>query len=1300
MNNNIFSFKNIKRKKQILSKSVKSNDSLISVKNKSKEKSVVSFSTEKKSSQLKYQNNNQNRNRGTLIISNAFSLEELNTSKKFSSISKEIDRKIKKNNSIKKFKDKISSVISVTQKQKGILNDDIIITRKERIERGGVIDLIQIKDTKKNYKYKVKKLKNIDFIVKKNLSLMEQKNIKLNKLIAVKLISIWWKNIVKKYNKIKISIIKIQNFWKSIFLRKSFKKLKSLIKIFKIIKTSYNNILINILIQLLKRNSKKYLERIKLDKIVLIQKNIKSYFKKKFNIILIIKRLFGKRKKEILYIFYDINKIKILKSNNFSNIMMKYNNFIKQQYLISENNNLSILSYKKFFYFEQLFNRFHIRKYFKFLSYISKNLQFAKNLYRILSLKSNQIMGSTLIKIIDKNNQELIKKTILKLNLKNIIFQKSNERLKIIKKTFEKWKKEIFNFKMNNIKYREILFSNANKIMNIILKVMKRYNNNKNNIIIQLKKIKLRILLRNIVSNGNLKRFYLNKINKLLKNRAILNQLLKFYIQNKNIDYYKKRYIKIYYKWKEYILKFNLYKIKKLESIKNIKKILRKNISKTFGPSFIKYLKSNKIQKFNLLFKLKRIVLIKNLLNLYNSKKYNIQNFIIIYDLKIINPNKIFQKWLLTSLSLKYFEKNIFKGFYIFQNIIKKKIFYILTLKMKSKTIISNIFLLIKLITKFIQLLDIHFKSNLKRNSFNKLFFFSKEKWKLSFLERKINMIIYYTRNKCFRKIQNLVVYKNNLYNLLLKREFLLFNNKLKVNLLVWKNSITYKRMIDKLKCNKILYHFLNTKIKDIFYSFINRLKSSYDIYNKIQRLLKKYIVNITTANKEKLKYYLSKLFYKFKSKFYIIEINNISNDYISGLSKIKKKNISQNNFKINAIKFQYLLENNLKKFLLKIHKKDIDLIKIKIKSLKISQIINKITKPFVKKNILLLKKYVKDIKNLTKLNYNFNLLNIKFKFKYFQKLINNFTETKREYLFKNIFFNFNKKRITYIKNKLENNILLNGSKKINKLREIYLIYSKNLKRLKLSIFNSIYTFLLINSLSKKASLIQLYVKNEFQKKKIFKYCLKKLILNFRRKIICSIIDMFLKLKCSVKIKRLYLKLLIKDSLFIWKKKSYVYYTQILKIQRLFKKRFEKKEKINSLEKHIKQIFQKNVLIFLKSKIKINSIFNVIKSIKRYINNKKILQIINKWKFYIILKRETLSKVKLITKEISNELNESIEISLEKFKIGIFNVSNNLLKIKNQQLNLSYEDLKKYDSLIFTKNSKSYSQLLKKINYK
>jgi hypothetical protein len=193
---------------------------------------------------------------------------------------------------------------------------------------------------------------------------------------------------------------------------------------------------------------------------------------------------------------------------------------------------------------------------------------------------------------------------------------------------------------------------------------------------------------------------------------------------------------------------------------------------------------------------------------------------------------------------------------------------------------------------------------------------------------------------------------------------------------------------------------------------------------------------------------------------------------------------------------------------------------------------------------------------------------------------------------------------------------------------------------------------------------------------------------------------MFLKLKCSIKIKRLYLKLLIKDSLFIWKKKSYVYYTQILKIQRLFKKRFEKKEKINSLEKHIKQIFQKNVLRFLKSKIKINSIFNVIKSIKRYINNKKILQIINKWKFYIILKRETLSKVKLITKEISNELNESIEISLEKFKIGIFNVSNNLLKIKNQQLNLSHEDLKKYDSLIFTNNSKSYSQLLKKINYK
>ena len=117
------------------------------------------------------------------------------------------------NKNIKNTK-KLSLVSLAMMSAKGLNTEDRTILRKNRIEKGGVVDLAQEK-IKKN-KFKIKKATKITgggkTIIKSNPKYREK---------AAKIIQAWWKELKDIYNYKLSQIIKIQSIWKGRWVRKN-----------------------------------------------------------------------------------------------------------------------------------------------------------------------------------------------------------------------------------------------------------------------------------------------------------------------------------------------------------------------------------------------------------------------------------------------------------------------------------------------------------------------------------------------------------------------------------------------------------------------------------------------------------------------------------------------------------------------------------------------------------------------------------------------------------------------------------------------------------------------------------------------------------------------------------------------------------------------------------------------------------------------------------------------------------------------------------------------------------------------
>ena len=140
--------------------------------------------------------------------------EEYNSSRANSNEKKERERsRSKSNNSQKNKKSKKLLMISLAMMGKDINDEERTILRKNRNDKGGVVDLAQEKIAKKN-KFKIVKASKISGgkILKSNQKYRER---------AAKIIQAWWKELKDIYNYKLLQIIKIQSVWKGRWVRKN-----------------------------------------------------------------------------------------------------------------------------------------------------------------------------------------------------------------------------------------------------------------------------------------------------------------------------------------------------------------------------------------------------------------------------------------------------------------------------------------------------------------------------------------------------------------------------------------------------------------------------------------------------------------------------------------------------------------------------------------------------------------------------------------------------------------------------------------------------------------------------------------------------------------------------------------------------------------------------------------------------------------------------------------------------------------------------------------------------------------------
>ena len=101
--------------------------------------------------------------------------------------------------------------ISLAMLSKGLNNEDRMILRRMRIDKGGVVDLAQEQLGKKE-KFKIKKVKAVG----RGHNMVNPKY----REKAAKIVQAWWRERKEKYKKILDQIIKIQSVWRGKFTRK------------------------------------------------------------------------------------------------------------------------------------------------------------------------------------------------------------------------------------------------------------------------------------------------------------------------------------------------------------------------------------------------------------------------------------------------------------------------------------------------------------------------------------------------------------------------------------------------------------------------------------------------------------------------------------------------------------------------------------------------------------------------------------------------------------------------------------------------------------------------------------------------------------------------------------------------------------------------------------------------------------------------------------------------------------------------------------------------------------------------
>ena len=486
-----------------------------------------------------------------------------------------------------------------------------------------------------------------------NIRILKKYNIFINEIVFIQK---WWKKCLQRKNSFILNKIiqdeyknfQIENYIKNFIqivifyynlkrVEQYFKNIKKFnFKEEKIIKMNKN-------IKIIQKNYRKFIKLknkklkrkfyIKLKQFAKKYKNKKIFnlfneIKNKKNKILILQkfiknRILIKNEKYLLKIsnFYHPKLFYLIKyrNNNFlkRKKIQNFLNFIeKWKKLKNKRKNYINLSLKILFFLKKIyFNIFLmklIRKANLFLIYfLLKPLM--KEIQKIyFNKKVGKKLKNWKIKINYFKHKNLLQMNFIKILIKNFVFKhfiknlkkkiiKNNFISKIIKNIKKNIKKNIFIYLKNILFYKKIM---NNKIKNLYLKsfLFKKYN---------------KILFYYF---NKWKNFYFlqNKINenKILMKKFILNNLInKNSIKNSNFVF------KYFFLWRILTLKLSINKIKYYFLIKNLTKILMKNI---------------KIFIFNFLIKNRKILRKNEILNNILKRKEK-KNFLLL--------NKYFTKW-------------------------------------------------------------------------------------------------------------------------------------------------------------------------------------------------------------------------------------------------------------------------------------------------------------------------------------------------------------------------------------------------------------------------------------------------------------------------------------------------------------------------------------------------------------------------------------------------------------------------------------------------------------------------------
>ena len=449
---------------------------------------------------------------GTLIINSATSFIETTKTKHRISLLKGVQKIKKLNETIKsssKSKKKIieKNEISIGRaifmlSKRNSNPDDLLLTRNQRYDKGGVVDLTQ-SSIKTNYKYQVKKLdsKSQQTILTNNIKTAKTQR---QKAYAIVVIQNWWRSTLKKFSIFNKKIIKIQSTWKGFILRQTLKDIdvakKTIGLLCNKINKGYNNYLDKTCFTELKQQyAKLYYHNKYLKKVKVIQRATKHFLNQLrnplFNGVNKLRKIFDLKRKLIFDFVHDYDKVKSLRNNELRNLFFSDNQLL---YAKKDTKDESDFEIENIFITLKSKNQIDPIGISKLLSYINDKYltePFNKmNNYRNLNKPSKIIYKSYL------NHKNKLLKTYFEywFNL-NLIISSNNKilnqnkkalnvfsfkllfKIKLLSKAFSRWKFNIIKESLINEKSLLLkkfnTFNSSNTIFDFIYKGSIKYLN-------------------------------------------------------------------------------------------------------------------------------------------------------------------------------------------------------------------------------------------------------------------------------------------------------------------------------------------------------------------------------------------------------------------------------------------------------------------------------------------------------------------------------------------------------------------------------------------------------------------------------------------------------------------------------------------------------------------------------------------------------------------------------------------------------------------------------------------------------